>query len=165
MKNDESKTDLVRVGNSEISRYSGSLVKRAVADIALKTPEIIKPNIVKKKILITGWEVGEGLSWSLPLEGYDVKFIPYYGGPISSKEIVSELSREKYDLVIVSLWNLWEVLLEIRERFPAVKTIFMNSYKEEWDVIAIQRGVNEVLRVPFDYEELLDRIKSVLGER
>lgn len=131
---------------------------RLLNPIALKGSKLTSG----KKVLITGWEIAEGLSPILAGEGYAVKLIRYHGGPIPFDEVLSELSREKYDLVIVALWNLWDVLLKIRQDFPEVKTIFLNSYKYEWDEIAKRKGVNAVVRVPFEGEELFAAIEKVM---
>lgn len=161
MTHNQSKTDIVKLGNVQISRYSSALVKRAVEEITLKSPQLVRSAVLRKKILIIGAEIGECLALTLPSEGFDAKFIESYAEP-PSKEIFSELSLGKYDMVIVSYWSSWEVLLEIRQRFPRMRTIFLNSYEYEWDAIAEQRGVDAVIRVPFEYDELLTRIRMLL---
>ncbi len=100
----------------------------------------------------------------LSSEGYDVKLIAYHGGDFPRQEIMTELSTGRYDLVIVALWNLYEILLEIRERFPDIKTIFFNTYKEQWDVIARERGVDVVLRAPEDLDRILEVVEKILKQ-
>jgi len=161
MTDNQSKTSIVRVVTTQISRYSNSLIKRAVDEIALKSPQMVRPAAIRKRILVTGYpgEIGECLAAILPLEGFDAKPIASVGPPFN--EIFSELSENKYDMVIVSYWPSWQVLLEIRQRFPKIKTIFLNSYKYKWDAIAKQHGVDAIIRVPFEYEDLLSRINKI----
>jgi hypothetical protein len=122
----------------------------------------LHPPRARKRVLVIGWEVGESIASTLPSEGYEIELISYHGGPLPERQVFDSISHGRFDIVLVTLWNLFDILLDIRMRFPAIKTIFLNSYKFEWDVIAQQAGVNAVIRVPFQYDELLDQIRKTI---
>ena len=115
-----------------------------------------------KRILIIGAEVGQALAVSLKSEGYETKFIEAYADPLPETEVFSELSDRTYDIIIASYWSCLDLLLEIRERFPKLKTAFLNSHKYEWDETARKKGVDIVLRVPFEQDELSSAIRKIL---
>jgi hypothetical protein len=167
-----SNTSIVKLGAGSIARYSNSLVRRAVEEISLSLPETLRSVSQTKTILIIGAEVGESLVQILPSQGYQAKFVPSEGydtiwlqsdSILPRTDIYSELSNGKYKMVLVAYWRSFETLLEIRRRFPNIKTIFLNTSKQEWDEIAKREGVDAVFRPPdFEYDQLLDTINELI---
>src|ERR1043166_5769901 len=158
MSDNQSKTAIVRLGADQISRYSNALVKRALDEIAIKSPEPLGSLVMGERILIIGAEVGPLLADMLSTDGFNSRFIESYGPPFD--QILSELSQNGYDMVIVSYWAAYQVLPEIRNRFPKLAILFLTSYYGAPVFPFLEQhgfNVGDFIPVPFDYVDLLSR--------
>ena len=122
-------------------------------------------NSERKRILVIGAELAEPVAALVGTLGADAKVIEEYAHPSPKTKAAafSALSNEGCVAVIVAYWTCLEVLLEIRERFPALKTIFLNSYSPELADTARAKGVDVVLPVPRQPDELAAAIQNTLG--
>jgi len=118
---------------------------------------------MKKKILVIGAEVGYGVAQALLSEGFDVKSAETHEEEFPRTVVFTELSLGIYDMVIVAYWASFDLMLEMRKRFPRVRIIFLNSYHYEMDEEAKRHGIDAVVRVPFEHDELLNEVRRVLA--
>jgi hypothetical protein len=114
----------------------------------------------KFRVLIIGVEVAEILVDILRLQGYEADLINYYPN-LSPDKVFVALNNQHYDLVIAAYWPLIDILLDIRKRFPSVKTIFINTSEEKLSEMARDAGVNHVTDFPSDIAEFLEHIRSM----
>lgn len=166
-----SNTSIVKLSTGNLARYSNSLVRRAVEDIGLRSPETIRFVSQTKNILVIGNQIGELLVQILqsegyhttfaPLEGYETIFVKAHSIP-SGVDILSEPVLGTSNMVIIANWKSFELLLAIRTRYPSIKTIFLNTYRHELDEIAKQKGVDAVFRENFEIDQLVDTINDII---
>lgn len=160
-----SNNKLVKVGNNSIGRYSNALVRRAIDEITFKSLQTISLVSLKKEILIIGnpGEISSLLAETLRREDFNISLNESMEYEAPFEKIFAQLSEKQYDMVIVTYWAYVQVLPELRQRFPGVKVIFLNSYSSELDAFVQKYGVDEILRVPFEYDDLLSRIKRLFS--
>ena len=118
----------------------------------------------RKRILVIGAELAEVVATLIGTLGADAEVVEEYAhpSPKTKTAVFSALSHGSYVAVIVAYWPSLELLIEIRERFPALKTIFLNSYSE-LDATARAKGVDVVLPVPFQVSDLSAAIQKFLS--
>src|SRR5258707_3559242 len=97
-------------------------------------------------------------------EGYDVKAVP------DVKGMDKQLSRERYDLVVLDLMLPGEDGLAICRRLRAQQTspaiIMLTAKGDDVDrIVGLEMGADDYLPKPFNPRELLARINAVLRRR
>jgi two-component system phosphate regulon response regulator OmpR len=97
-------------------------------------------------------------------EGYDVKAVP------DAKGMDKQLSRERYDLVVLDLMLPGEDGLAICRRLRAQQTspaiIMLTAKGDDVDrIVGLEMGADDYLPKPFNPRELLARINAVLRRR
>ena len=77
-------------------------------------------------------------------------------------------SRENIDLLLLDLGlpfkDGWEVLQELRDRGLNFPVIIMTAFDDEKNrLIAMQKGASDYVTKPFQFRDLLERVRSQLG--
>jgi two-component system, OmpR family, copper resistance phosphate regulon response regulator CusR len=77
-------------------------------------------------------------------------------------------SQEKIDLLLLDLGlplkSGWEVLEELRDRRQNFPIIIMTAFSDEKNrITAMHRGANDYLTKPFDFKDLLSKVRSALA--
>ncbi len=97
-------------------------------------------------------------------EGYEVKAVP------DARAMDKQLSRERYDLVVLDLMLPGEDGLAICRRLRNQQTspaiIMLTAKGDDVDrIVGLEMGADDYLPKPFNPKELLARIKAVLRRR
>ncbi len=119
-----------------------------------------------KKILVVDDEpsIARLVKMSLSVEGYDVKTAT------SGFEAMEEIEQEKPDLMVLDIMmpgmNGYEVCMEIKKKphTKGIKIVFLTARGNPGDAqqgFAI--GGDDYIIKPFDPEELLEKIKDLIG--
>jgi DNA-binding response OmpR family regulator len=166
MAEESSNNRIVKVGNNSVKHYSNALIRRAIEDIGLNSTRIFSLSSLKKEILVIGYpgEIGLLISEWLRSEGFNPSLNESMEYEAPFDKIFAQLTEKQYDLVIVTYWAYYRILPELQHRFPKVNVIFLNSYSSDLDSFAQQYGVKDILRMPFEWDDLISRIKNVFLE-
>jgi DNA-binding NtrC family response regulator len=119
----------------------------------------------KRKILVVDDEdaLRTVLSAELNSEGYDV------GTAGDGIEAVSELEKQKYDLVLLDIrmpnMNGFEVLKVIKEKHPGTKVIMLTGFADLKNAIESKKlGAEDFVSKPYDLVDLLTTIDRVMTD-
>jgi len=122
---------------------------------------------MSKKILVVDDEpsIARLVKMSLAVEGYEVKTAG------SGFEAMESIEGDKPDLVVLDIMmpgmNGYEVCMEIRKKpvFKSVKIIFLTARGNPGDAQqGFSIGGDDYIIKPFDPEELLEKVKGIVGE-
>lgn len=105
--------------------------------------------------------LGAGLSISLKLEGYEVKWVKNY------QEATALFTPGNFDLISLDIGlpdkSGTEICKEIRKQDKVVPIIFLTAKTDEETVVkGLELGANDFVKKPFSQRELLARIKVLL---
>ncbi|BAZ43385.1 two-component response regulator [Chondrocystis sp. NIES-4102] len=83
------------------------------------------------------------------------------------QQALEVVTSETVDLVLLDLGmpikNGWEVLDELHQRGLKLPVIIITAYDDEQNkVLAIQKGASDYLTKPFQFKELLTKVRSHL---
>lgn len=83
------------------------------------------------------------------------------------QQALEVVTNETVDLLLLDLGmpikNGWEVLDELNQRGLKLPIIIITAYDDEQNkVLAIQKGANDYLTKPFQFKELLTKVRSQL---
>jgi DNA-binding response OmpR family regulator len=109
-------------------------------------------------------QITGSLADQLSSEGYSVTVAS------TGSEALSLLLRIRYDLVVLDLKmpyiDGFEVLKALKGHSPSTKVIVLTGYADEGNVLKCRNmGADEVLRKPYDPEELFSAVHQVLQSR
>lgn len=105
--------------------------------------------------------LGEGLSISLKLEGYEINWQKTFNAGLET------FQSEKFDLTILDI-NLpdglgTDLCKAIRELNHEVGIIFLTAKTDEETVVrGLELGANDFVKKPFSHRELMARVKALL---
>lgn len=108
--------------------------------------------------------LGEGLSISLKLEGYDIAWKKTFNAGLET------FQSEKFDLTILDI-NLpdglgTDLCKAIREINQEVGIIFLTAKTDEETVVrGLELGANDFVKKPFSHRELMARVKALLRSK
>jgi DNA-binding response OmpR family regulator len=116
-----------------------------------------------KKIMIADDDPGivDAIELMLTYEGYEVK-------TTSNGATFSEVKKNNPDLVLLDIWMSGEDGREICRKIKATKQtkaipVIIISASKDIERSAIDSGADGFLEKPFEMNELLDKIKSLLA--
>jgi len=121
-----------------------------------------------KKILIVDDEVDlvETIRFPLELEGYTVLVSN------NGEDALNQARREKPHLILLDLMlpklDGYKVcrLLKFDEKYKHIPILILTAKTQEKDkILGKETGADEYITKPFDLDELLEKVKSYLGER
>ena len=165
--NDSSGNKIVKVGNNSIVRYSNALIRRAIDDLIISPPDVVRLDNKRYKILL----LSDPKDAITPLfvelfksEGFDVTFI----APYNRLELVyTELTQNHYDMVIPTNFvciRIPELAEEIRSKFPQIRIIVISGYiSVNFQAQLKANGVDIILTLPFQPNVLLQSIRNELS--
>lgn len=119
-----------------------------------------------KKILVVDDEpsIARLVKMSLSVEGYDVKTAT------SGFEAMEELEQDKPDLMVLDIMmpgmNGYEVCMEVKKKShtKGIKIVFLTARGNPGDAQqGFSIGGDDYIIKPFDPEELLEKIKGLIG--
>jgi DNA-binding NtrC family response regulator len=125
----------------------------------------------KWKILVVAAsnDLGDFLSIFLNKRGFDANVVDTTRH-IKEKyvKIYAELSRKKYDMVLLTTsclrsGDIRALIPEIKKKHPAIKIFVMPSYASS-EFIKNVEGIDEFLTMPFKVEDLVERVTSIFDQ-
>jgi DNA-binding response OmpR family regulator len=124
--------------------------------MAITTPRIL---LVEDDVLL-----GEGLSLSLKLEGYDIHWEK------KAQSGFEAFQQNKFDLVILDIGLPdglgTDICKNIRSGNTEVGVIFLTARTDEDTVVrGLELGANDFVKKPFSHKELMARIKVLLRSK
>ncbi|NTW88696.1 MAG: hypothetical protein HGB26_06140 [Desulfobulbaceae bacterium] len=187
MTDEQPNNSVVKIGNASIEKYSNELIRRGLDELGLQPMQMISPDVSKKKVFVIGGSsipiIGTVTAICISGElGFPVTILGYEDGlleklkkhgvtPIQFNhlnlndgliKIYDELAKDSFDMIIVAYWSYVSVIPEIRNKYPNINIVFLNSYSSELTEFALKNGA-DVFSVPFDSKKLLERIKEMLS--
>jgi len=83
-------------------------------------------------------------------------------------KIYAELSRKKYDMVLLTTTclrssDIKALIPEIKKKHPAIKIFVMSSFGSS-EFIKNLEGIDEFLTMPFKVEDLVEKVTSIFDQ-
>lgn len=163
MQDDPSKNAIVRIGSTDITRYSNAIVRRAIEEITAKTPELINSITKTKQIFFVGNEpVGIVCKEMLKGEGFDTDVVD----ADKFEEVFSKLSQHQYDLIISSDTLLpipvFDFVSAVKKIYPKIVLIIYSGIPETVYGTYLQENNIGFLQMPFTTDVLVQTVKGWL---
>lgn len=171
MSDDSTKNGLVKVASTSIVRYSNALVRRGIEELNAKIPNLIRSVIPKWNVLFIVND--DTFSVFLRSEVFnhvrfrkaneDVAFQIIETSP-GHDNVYSEIAVNPIDLVVftnmgIPAKEIPTLVSEVRLRCPNTILFVLSAYDNEDFVASLYRaGIDAFFKLPFDIEELVDRI-------
>ena len=135
-------------------------------DVLSKSCQGMSPAALEKQIFVIGVELAETIVDLLNEAGFEACHSNTNEMCVPFAQTLLEVSEKPFDLVIVAYWGQVDILPELRRRWPNRKLLFLNSNSNPAVArVAEQARVDDTIVVPFQPDELVRRVKSLLYER